>query len=125
MATSFEKGWRPAVIGEIVAAHSAYYAREWGFGAFFEAKVAQEIAAFIERYDPSLDLLLSAWDGDGFLGSGVIDASDPALESGEAHLRWFIAVDRTRGSGIGGRLLADALAFLDGTRRSRCFLTTF
>jgi hypothetical protein len=34
------KGYVPGTIGRVVELHGAYYHAHWGFGAFFEAKVA-------------------------------------------------------------------------------------
>ncbi len=119
------EGWRPGVIGDVVAAHAVYYAREWGFGPRFEAKVAWEMAEFIDRYAPERDRLLTASSSAGFLGGVVIDGTDPKLAQGQAHLRWFIATDAARGTGVGGALLAEALAFLGAAGFSACYLTTF
>jgi GNAT superfamily N-acetyltransferase len=45
------------------------------------------------------------------VGSVAIDGED--LGNNEAHLRWFILDDSCRGSGVGRRLLAEAMAFCD------------
>lgn len=125
MTVEFTTGWRPGAVGEVVAAHGRYYAREWGFGAFFEAKVAAEMAEFVGRYDAARDLLLTAWRADTFLGSIVIDGSDPALDAGQAHLRWFIMTDAARGAGVGGRLLKQSVESLESGAFASCYLTTF
>lgn len=125
MSGAFARGWRPGVIGQIVAAHAGYYARDWGFGAFFETKVARELAGFMDSYDAGRDLLLSASRDGWFLGSIVIDGSDPALANGEAHLRWFILTDAARGQGVGGGLMDAAMAFVSEVGFDACYLTTF
>lgn len=117
-------GWRPGLAGEIIRAHAIYYAREWNFPAFFEAKVARELGDFLARLAPR-DALLSAWQGDEFLGSLAIDASDPALDPGQAHLRWFITTDAARGQGTGRALLAAAMDHLRREKFASCYLTTF
>jgi ribosomal protein S18 acetylase RimI-like enzyme len=119
-----ERGWRAGVVGEVVRAHGTYYAREWGFGAFFEAKVAAEMGAFLARYG-ARDALFSAWDGEVFLGALTIDGGDPALADGQAHLRWFIMADAARGRGIGRRLVAAGMGFLREQGFAGCYLTTF
>jgi len=43
-------GYIPGAIGRIVELHAIYYHKNWGFGQFFEAKVAGEMSEFIERY---------------------------------------------------------------------------
>lgn len=120
MTIRLETGPRPGLIGEIAAHHGRYYAANWGFGTFFEAKVARECAEFASRArDP--DLVLSAWEGDAFAGSLILDFHDPEAP-GLAHLRWFIV---TRpGAGLGNRMMNAAMAHLDA-RAIPCFLTTF
>ena len=120
------RGWRPGVIGEIVRAHGLYYSREWAFGAFFEAKVAEELASFVARLDPARDLLLTAWSAENdFRASLVIDGSDTTLPEGVSHLRWFVATDAARGAGVGGRMMAEAMGFLRTAGYTSCYLTTF
>ncbi len=119
------EGWRAGAIGDVAGCHARYYAAAWGFGAYFEIKVASELAAFVDRYDPARDLLLTAYEADRFLGSIVIDGSDPELPPGHGHLRWFIMSDEARGRGVGGALMARAMAFLEGAGFASCYLTTF
>jgi ribosomal protein S18 acetylase RimI-like enzyme len=118
-------GWSPGLIGEVVRAHAAYYAREWRFGAPFEAKVAREMADFVERCSPDRDRLFRAERDGTLLGALTIDGSDPALAPDEAHLRWFIVVEAARGLGLGHRLMHAATAFLDEAGYRSCYLTTF
>lgn len=125
MTEEFQRGWRPGVIGDVVRAHATYYAAEWGFGMAFEARVAGDMAAFLGRYDPERDLLLTADGAAGFLASVAIDGSDPALADGEAHLRWFIATDAARGRGVARRLLAASLTFAAARGFRSCYLDTF
>jgi ribosomal protein S18 acetylase RimI-like enzyme len=124
----FVEGWRPGLIGAVTAEHGRYYAREWGFGPFFEAKVAREFAGFLDRAGPD-DLTLSAWTGERFCASLIVDAHDPEAHPGEAHLRWFVVADgvgrgQGRGQGLGGAMMVRAMAFLD-QRGLSCVLTTF
>ena len=59
-----EKGYQPGIIGRICELHAVYYHLNWGFGLFFEAKVATELAAFLQRYDETRDGIWSvAMDG--------------------------------------------------------------
>lgn len=121
MPITMTTGYRSGLIGEIAAAHARYYAEQWGFGVYFEAKVAADCAGFMERAGPD-DLILSAWEGDTFAGSLIVDGHDPEADLGQAHLRWFI-VTRS-GRGLGATMMAQAIAWLD-TRGVTCFLTTF
>jgi len=118
-------GWRPGLIGEIVHAHGIYYAREWGFGAYFEAKVARELGEFVDRYVATTDRLFYVDRADRMLGAVTVDGGDPSLTPGQAHLRWFIVTDEARGSGHGRKLLDAAAAFLKSAGFASCYLTTF
>ena len=40
-------GYHPGAIGRIVELHANYYYLSWGFGLFFEARVAKEMAEFL------------------------------------------------------------------------------
>jgi len=81
-------GWAPGTLGQVVSLHGRYYAREWGFGPYFQAKVAAGMAEFIPRIDPARDLFLAARRGEHLLASITIDGSETSAN--EAHLRWFI-----------------------------------
>lgn len=113
------------MLGETVGAHGVYYAREWGFGPDFECKVAAEMAEFLGRYDTERDRLFSAWRNGDFLGALTIDGSDPTLADDQAHLRWFVTTDAARGTGVGGRLMAAGMMFLQSAGFRSCYLTTF
>jgi len=116
-------GWRPGAIAGIVGLHARYYAAEWGFGEAFEAKVANELGLFAASRDPGRDLLLTAWDGGELAGSIVIDSTVTGGDG--AHLRWFIVSDGARGSGLGGELMRQAMAFCDRQEFGMVWLTTF
>jgi GNAT superfamily N-acetyltransferase len=116
-------GWQPGTLGQVVSLHGRYYAREWGFGPYFEAKVAAGMAEFIPRLDPSRDLFLAARRGAHLLASITIDGSE--TEADEAHLRWFITSDAARGTGIGRRLMTEAMAFCDRVGFALVYLDTF
>lgn len=118
-------GWRPGLLGDVVALQARYYARAWGFGPFFEAKLARELAEFAGRYDPRQDLILSAADGSRTTGSITLDGSDPAAPGRLLHLRWFILDDGARGRGAGRALLEAGLAFARSSGRPGVYLWTF
>lgn len=114
------EGYAPGLLARVVALHMAYYAPAWGFGRAFEAKVAGELAAFLNRYDPDRDLLLRAETAAGRItGAIVIDGQDAAA----AHLRWFIVAQP--GQGLGRKLMAHALAFCRAQGFASVTLTTF
>ena len=117
------KGYLPGAIGRITALHGAYYGTRWGFGPFFEAKVARELADFIDRYEPGRDGIWTAWCGNRIHGAIAIDGLHAADRG--AHLRWFIVSDRFRGKGFGNRLIRTAVAFCRSRRYERIYLWTF
>lgn len=116
-------GYRPGMIGRIAQMHGEYYARHHGFGHFFEGKVASGLAEFSARLDAECNHIWLAVLEGNIVGSVAIDGED--LGNNEAHLRWFILDDRCRGSGVGRRLLAEAMAFCDRRAFSAAQLWTF
>ena len=108
-------GWAPGTLGQVVSLHGRYYAREWGFGPYFEAKVAAGMAEFIPRMDPARDLFLAARRGGHLLASITIDGSESAAD--EAHLRWFITSDKARGTGLGLAIVHEIARAHGGTIR--------
>ena len=122
-------GYRPGVIGRIAEMHAVYYAREWSFGAFLEAKIARDCAAFIDRYDPDTDLLLLALNGEAIAGSIIVDLNDPASDGDGGdrggHIRWFIVDDAIRGTGIGRKMMQRAVDHIDRFAAGKAWLTTF
>lgn len=123
--TVLHEGWTPGVLGDLVSLQARYYAREWRFGSFFEAKLASDVASFVRRYDPRVDLLLSASRADRVIGSVTIDGGDPGRPEDLAHLRWFIVDDGVRFKGLGRRLIDRALGFARRTGRAGVYLWTF
>jgi GNAT superfamily N-acetyltransferase len=115
-------GYCPGAIGRIAEMHATYYHRHWGFGLFFEAKVATELAEFLGRFDEERDGFWTARRGDRVEGSIAIDGRKARTE--EAHLRWFIVSPEIQGGGWGRRLMSEAVAFCD-RQEYRIFLWTF
>jgi GNAT superfamily N-acetyltransferase len=103
--------------------HADFYARHWNFGAFFERRVATNLAEFIGRVDRPANRIWLALQGDRIVGSVAIDGED--LGADQAHLRWFILDDGCRGGGIGRRLMAEAVAFCDRSGFQATQLFTF
>jgi GNAT superfamily N-acetyltransferase len=113
----------PGCIERVTELHASFYSAHAGFGAYFESKVARELAEFCTRYAEDRDGLWLAVEGGRIEGAIAIDGSHATSEG--AHLRWFITSDRARGTGIGGQLLEAALDFCDRRRYGRVFLWTF
>jgi GNAT superfamily N-acetyltransferase len=121
--TQIETGYIPGSIGRITELHGAYYHEQWGFGAFFEAKVASDLAEFMGRYDPKKDGLWTALLGERIEGSIAIDGIH--AEGSGAHLRWFIVSPSLQGKGIGSRLIRTAKRFCSNRGYNRVYLWTF
>jgi DNA-binding MarR family transcriptional regulator/N-acetylglutamate synthase-like GNAT family acetyltransferase len=118
-----ERGYQPGVIGRVAEMHAAFYARHAGFGQFFESQVAAGMAEFASRLDKPCNGLWVAKHAGRIKGAVAIDGED--LGGGVAHLRWFIVDDDLRGSGVGRKLLAEALAFCDSHGFASTRLWTF
>lgn len=116
-------GYQPGIIGRIAEMHAGYYSRHYGFGHFFEAKVASGLAEFSGRLDEECNQIWSVVCNGRIAGSVAIDGQD--LGKDEAHLRWFILDDSCRGQGAGKKLLTEALAFCDRQGFSAVRLWTF
>lgn len=117
------RGYYPGAIGRVVELHGTYYHAHWAFGAFFEAKVAQELAEFFGRYDPLRDGFWIATVSGRIEGSITIDGVHAARDG--AHLRWFIVSDALHGRGVGNRLIRAAVDFCRSNGYPRIYLWTF
>lgn len=116
-------GYRPGVVGRITQMHAEFYARLSGFGQFFESRVASGLAEFVGRLDHPCNQIWLAILNDRIVGSIAIDGQD--MGENQAHLRWFILDDGCRGSGVGRRLLGEAVAFCDRQGFDAIELSTF
>jgi GNAT superfamily N-acetyltransferase len=117
------KGYLPGAIGRITQLHATYYSQNWGFGLFFEAKVAAELSAFLSRFETTRDGFWTLCDGNRIEGSLAIDGIH-AHEQG-AHLRWFILSEHLHGKGWGNRLMKAAMGFCHNRGYRRVYLWTF
>jgi GNAT superfamily N-acetyltransferase len=115
-------GYVPGSIGRLVELHGRYYASDWRFGSYFEAKVAHELGELVARLDPARDGFWIAATGNEVVGGIAIDGSS---QLDFARLRFFIIEDSRRGNGLGGRLMRTAVDFCRSAGHRRIFLTTF
>ena len=116
-------GYIPGAIGKVVELHATYYAQQWGFGLFFEAKVATGLASFLSRFDERHDGFWVAVHDQRIVGSITIDGSEAATK--DAHLRWFILDPEYQGRGIGKELIGVAMRFCEEKNFQRVYLSTF
>ena len=108
---------RPGDIGSIIYLHGILYAQEYELDQTFEGYVASGLGEFAKSFDKRQDRLWLAEEGERVVGSIAI-AGQP---NQSAQLRWFLVHPDVRGSGLGGRLLEQALEFC----RAREFRTVF
>ena len=113
----------PGALARLIEMHALHYACDWGFGAFFEARVAREAGEFVAALPRADSRLWFARTGDRVVGSIAIDGRNATAEG--AHLRWFILDDTSRGGGVGARLLDAALVFCRAQGFSSVHLSTF
>ena len=116
-------GYVPGALGRVAELHADYYSKAWGFGLYFEAKVASELAEFLRRFDPATDGFWTASRNGRVEGSIAIDGAGAKAEG--AHLRWFILSEALRGQGAGHRLLQEAVGFCRARGYARVYLWTF
>ncbi|MEX3008606.1 GNAT family N-acetyltransferase [Hoeflea sp. TYP-13] len=100
-------GYEPGLVGHIAKMHGLAYHKLDGFGARFEAKVAGGLAEFATRLENPVNEIWTARINGRIIGSIAIDGEN--LGKDTAHLRWFLVEDGGRGSGVGSRLLQEAI----------------
>jgi len=115
------EGYVPGCIGDIASLHGRFYAQHWGFGVFFERRVATELAAFAQSLPDDNKALWLCVENGRCLASLAIDGN-PHYRA--AHLRWFIVDDALRGTGVGRELMSRAMQFVDA-RFDETYLNTF
>jgi GNAT superfamily N-acetyltransferase len=125
MSVEIVEGYRPGAIGAITEMHARYYSAHWGFGLFFEAMVATELAALLTRFDDATDRLWLAVAGDRIVGSLIVDGGDKDVAELGAHIRLFFLEETYQGQGIGRGLMQRAVDFCDRFPYRRSYLTTF
>jgi GNAT superfamily N-acetyltransferase len=123
MEAVISNGYAPGAIGRVAELHALYYSRNWGFGVFFEAKIASEMSEFLLQFDPAKDGFWTARQ-DGRI-HGSITIVGPREKGGSAHLRWFILSDEQRSTGLGNRLIGEALNFCRRRNYKQVYLWTF
>ena len=120
-APQLVQGYVPGGIGDIASRHGRFYAQHWGFGVYFERRVAKELADFAQSLPDANRALWLCVENHRCLASLAIDGNpDTRL----AHLRWFIVDDSLRGTGVGRKLMSQAMQFVDA-RFDETYLNTF
>lgn len=111
---------RPGDIGYLIYLHGVLYAREYSLDYTFEGYVAAGLGEFAKSYDERRDRLWLAEEGERIVGSIAIAGQ----ADGVAQLRWFLVKPEARGSGLGRRLLREALELCRDLEFRSVFLWT-
>ncbi len=113
---------RPGDLGWIVERHGDLYAREYGWGAPFEALVAEVVAEFA-RAHPDDRTGTAAWIAElGSRRAGSVLCMRDAAET--ARLRLLLVEPFARGEGIGAMLVGECVEFARAGGYSRLVLWT-
>ncbi|MEW6377799.1 MAG: GNAT family N-acetyltransferase [Thermodesulfobacteriota bacterium] len=113
----------PGMIGRVAELHATYYHTNWGFGLFFETRIATELSEFLSRFEKKRDGFWTVCLNNRVEGFIAIDGIKATTEG--AHLRWFILSPETRGRGIGNKLMEEAISFCKSKSYRRVYLSTF
>jgi N-acetylglutamate synthase-like GNAT family acetyltransferase len=98
---------KPGDLGSIIRLHGTLYRNEYGLDHTFEGYVAVGMGEFAKALDLTKDFVAIVEDNDEVIGSIFING----LPDQTAKLRWFLLHPKTRGAGLGKRLLTDAMNF--------------
>jgi GNAT superfamily N-acetyltransferase len=106
---TLHEGYEPGAVGRIVELHGRYYAGAWGAGAPFELLIAREVGEFLDGYDPSHDLLVTAHLDGAMVGSLAIVGR--TKRPGWAQMRFVIVDPACHRRGAGKAMLSRGLSW--------------
>jgi DNA-binding MarR family transcriptional regulator/GNAT superfamily N-acetyltransferase len=98
---------RPGDMGMVVHRHGVIYAREFGYDERFEALVARVVAGFIDNRKPDRERCWIAERNGQFLGCVFVVEKKRSI----AQLRLLVVEPEARGTGLGRRLVEEAIRF--------------
>ena len=109
----------PGDIGYVIHRHGALYAHEYGFGVQFETYVARGLCEFMEHYDPRTNRVWVCEHKGRMVGFLLL------MNRGDAaQLRYFLIEPEYRGIGLGRKLMAFFMDFLQSCGYQAAYLWT-
>lgn len=121
--TRIQTGYTPGAVGRITAMHGEYYNKNWGFGIFFETKVATELSLLLTRDQDGRSGFWTA-EVEGTIAGGIAVDGNQQNPS-DARLRFFIVSPACQGLGLGNALMEKAIDFCRQQGFETVFLETF
>jgi ribosomal protein S18 acetylase RimI-like enzyme len=112
---------QPGDIGWIIQRHGVLYAQEHGWGALFEALVAEVGAKFLREFDAERERCWIAEKDGARVGTVMLVKTSDAET---AQLRLLLVEPEARGLGIAKRLVEECVAFARASGYRKLMLVT-